>query len=74
MHATLYTTNHNPAALYTHTHTVGTNKNITSTYMSIMAVILKFHTIWLKHLSQITPSSYGLHAKECANVLVNQQQ
>ena len=26
MHATLYTTNHNPAALYTHTHTVGTKQ------------------------------------------------
>ena len=73
MHATLYTATHNPAAVYTHTQWAQ-NKNITSTYMNIMAVILKFHTIWLKHLSQTAPSSYGLHAKECANVLMNQQQ
>ena len=73
MHATLYTANHNPAALYTRTYTVGT-KQEHHIHIHEYHGCLKFHTIWLKQLSQITPSSYGLRAKECANVLVNQQQ
>ena len=74
MHATLYTANHNPAALYKHTYTVGTKQE----HHIHIHEYHGCHSEIPHNMAQTTisncPSSYGLHAKECANVLVNQQQ